>query len=673
MNRSLQKKTDSEQALVTAGVLCLRILVFCVLFMPLIVTPSTFFPFVVGKAIYSRILIELAVILWVPLMFLVKSLRPSKNSIIISLGIYILASILSSLFGVSFNASFWSTFERMQGLIDLAHWFLFTLILTSVFRTYKDWQLLLSVNIFASIIVCLIGILQYSGNHSLIPFPFVVNPSNGRVESTLGNATYVGAFSVVNIYVALALILANYKLPILRPLPDRTRKTRRNQRSSSNTRQYGYIWKLSTYLNLYRFLWVLGLILNFVVLVLSGTRGAIFGFSIALIFLTALYALAGNVQTLRKLALILLFGFIISITALLGFKNSTLVKEIGDLHPTASRIVNFTLKDPSMVSRLAAWDSGVTASLDKPLLGWGPENFIVAWGRYFDKSDEVNERFDQAHNKIIEELTTRGILGLIVYLAVWVLIARVLIRNLRTRHTEEQLFMLLISSALCAYFFQNLFLFDTLSTYSQFIILTCLVASINSSYWNKSPENEIVSIEESNRTLLTNGKFHIKTSTLAVTALSITFVLMIFSIYFFNAKPYAAAQSTVLIGMEGIQWNDKKNAFNDAIEDAPGLANYPRLLLIRTITEQWVMMSSEERKEAYQLVNEESVKALKQEPENWRLHYILARFYQISTTDDASRLIEADKHVIKLEELAPGTVEARIAREVNDKVHEVLK
>ena len=156
-------------------------------------------------------------------------------------------------------------------------------------------------------------------------------------------------------------------------------------------------------------------------------------------------------------------------------------------------------------------------------------------------------------------------------------------------------------------------------------------------------------------------------------ALPITFVLMILSIYFFNAKPFASAQSTVLIGMEGIQWNDKKNAFNDAIEDATGLANYPRLLFIKTITEQWGMMRSEERKEAYQLVNEESVKALKQEPENWRLHYILARFYQISTTDDASRLIEADKHVIKLEELAPGTVEARIAREVNDKVHEVLK
>ena len=148
---------------------------------------------------------------------------------------------------------------------------------------------------------------------------------------------------------------------------------------------------------------------------------------------------------------------------------------------------------------------------------------------------------------------------------------------------------------------------------------------------------------------------------------------MIYSVYFFNAKPFASAQSTVLIGIEGNQWNEKSKAFYDAIGDAPGLANYPRLLLIKTITEQWITMTAEERNEAYHVVIEQSDKALDQEPENWRVHYILARFYQISTTDNSSRLDKADQHVQKLEELAPGTVEAQLAREVNNKVHEVLK
>ena len=70
MNQSLQQKIDTQDSLIKSGILCLKILVFCVLFMPLIVTPSTFFPFVVGKAVYSRILIEMAVILWIPLMVL---------------------------------------------------------------------------------------------------------------------------------------------------------------------------------------------------------------------------------------------------------------------------------------------------------------------------------------------------------------------------------------------------------------------------------------------------------------------------------------------------------------------------------------------------------------------------------------------------------------------------
>ena len=100
MNQSLQQKIDTQDSLIKSGILCLKNLVFCVLFMPLIVTPSTFFPFVVGKAVYSRILIEMAVILWIPLMVLKRSLRPSKNSIIIALSIYIFVSILSSLFGV---------------------------------------------------------------------------------------------------------------------------------------------------------------------------------------------------------------------------------------------------------------------------------------------------------------------------------------------------------------------------------------------------------------------------------------------------------------------------------------------------------------------------------------------------------------------------------------------
>ena len=50
---------------------------------------------------------------------------------------------MTGFIGVSIQRSLWSSFERMQGIIDLLHWFAFILIIISIFKTgtsYKeDW------------------------------------------------------------------------------------------------------------------------------------------------------------------------------------------------------------------------------------------------------------------------------------------------------------------------------------------------------------------------------------------------------------------------------------------------------------------------------------------------------------------------------------------------------
>ena len=92
--------------------------------------------------------------------------------------------------------------------------------------------------------------------------------------------------------------------------------------------------------------------------------------------------------------------------------------------------------------------------------------------------------------------------------------------------------------------------------------------------------------------------------------------------------------------------------------------------MIQSITTEWINFSLEERQEAYELVERESVKAIKQEPENWRIFYVLARFYQMSATEDQNRLDKADEFVTKTEELAPGTTEAKLARELSVKLNE---
>ena len=62
--------TKQENESVSILAFAVRVVVFAVLLMPIIVTTSTFFPFVVGKAVYARVMTEIAVLFWVPLIII---------------------------------------------------------------------------------------------------------------------------------------------------------------------------------------------------------------------------------------------------------------------------------------------------------------------------------------------------------------------------------------------------------------------------------------------------------------------------------------------------------------------------------------------------------------------------------------------------------------------------
>ena len=127
-----------EKALL-AGV---RTALALVLLAPLIVMvpplPATYYPFVVGKALYSRALIEIAFGIWVVLALRYPSYRAPRSRLLLILGVYVLVALVASQLGVSPQRSLWSTYERMQGVVDLVHWFAFTWVLVSVFRSWPS-------------------------------------------------------------------------------------------------------------------------------------------------------------------------------------------------------------------------------------------------------------------------------------------------------------------------------------------------------------------------------------------------------------------------------------------------------------------------------------------------------------------------------------------------------
>ena len=97
---------------------------------PLIVTPSTIFPFIVGKALFARTVIEIVLALWLVLLIRRPEYRPVASTLAVLFGLFLLAALISGLFGVSPQRSIWSNYQRMTGVFDLAHWFAALVILT---------------------------------------------------------------------------------------------------------------------------------------------------------------------------------------------------------------------------------------------------------------------------------------------------------------------------------------------------------------------------------------------------------------------------------------------------------------------------------------------------------------------------------------------------------------
>ena len=122
---AVKEKYDSWEYILL-GLIFISIII-C-LITPLVISSNTFFPFIVGKSVLSRISIEFAFAFWLILAYRIPKYRPKNSIIIYAFIIWILISLMTGLTGVSIQRSLWSSFERMQGIIDLLHWFIFILI-----------------------------------------------------------------------------------------------------------------------------------------------------------------------------------------------------------------------------------------------------------------------------------------------------------------------------------------------------------------------------------------------------------------------------------------------------------------------------------------------------------------------------------------------------------------
>lgn len=655
---------DVGRALVWA----VRVGVMLVALMPLIVTNGTLFPYIVGKAIYARAVIELTFALWLLLIFYYPQHRLARSWILAAFGLWLAVSLLAAFTGVSLTRSLWSTYERMQGLVDLAHWFAFTLMAVSAFRTFAHWRLLFTVNMLIGTLVALMGISHYYG---VFGFGLLLGEDD-RLQSTLGNPAYLSAYMILNMLIALALIAhsligeiernrdgvgASIRIP-------RGQRRRRQRAGVEGASRGSFDW-----LPLLQVFWMSSIMLNLWAIWLTGTRSGLSTLAVVAAIFSIPYLIWGRIRAVRWLCAVVVGG-VGAALALFVILRMGIVMPYGIQDTsTIQRISTIGLDDPSVGGRVTSLLASYNAFLARPALGWGPENYITPWGAYAIDASLNRELFDNAHNKLIEELVTKGIVGLAIYLLLWFALMRALVLAAVGRRGYEQVAILIFAMAALAYFIQNLSLFDTPVGLMQFCLLAAFAAAAERGFGERArdavagwlPSVRLGWVRFGWAVAALRSSWGVIGLSLCVTAVGVIAVGLL------NVRMYSGAVgSAQFMGALESDWDARVERFKESVAAFPELGGFPRMLVISEATRIYGSLSDREIREAAELFEGEREAQLELEPHNWRILIALAEFYQTASacewgnlSGDCEReyLSKAREHIESARTLAPNVVE----------------
>jgi len=419
-----------------------KLLIITIFFAPLVTNDAFYFPYIVPRNLMFRLIINVlfGIYLWLWLNNPKYKFRFNKGLVIFFL--FILSLTVSSILGGDFGFSFWSNFERMDGLVNWYYIFIYIFILLGLVREKKEWQVLFNFALIPAWIASLMAVAQR------LDISFVDNSNGGiRATSTLGNAAYVAS------YMFLSTVIAFY-LMIVKAL------------KKNFAWSWSYLW------------YALSMILFVSALVVSQTRGAFLGLFVFVLLLSIFY-LWFNRKHKNKWYYGVIAAWIL-IAAFVGLvyqqRDAAWVEQSYFLNKFAS----MSAQDTTIFSRWNIWQSTIVSVKEKPILGWGEESFRYVFNQYFPPEiyQQVGSEtwFDRPHNVLLQHLIQGGILGLGLYLGVFAYIIFYLYK--KARRQKEWFFSFFWIAFLLGFLFQDLFIFDSININITFYLILAYLFSL---------------------------------------------------------------------------------------------------------------------------------------------------------------------------------------------------
>lgn len=418
------------RAIVIAGV-------FALPFVSLIFLPSLFFPYITGKNFAFRIIVEVMAVSWLALALVNAEYRPKRSWVFAALLAFVsIVAVANALGAVPFK-SFWSNFERMDGWITLAHFFVYSVVAASVVRGERMWRSVWWTTLGVSVYLGLYGFFQMAGLTALGQGGAA--GLGARVDATFGNPIYFAVYMLFHIFIAAMLWAQSWA-------------ARRPGARLAPSLAYGAI-----------------IVLDSAALFLTGTRGTMLGLIGGAVLAAILFAFVAGTGRVRTIVVGLICALVLGGLGLYIARESDVVRSVGFLQ----RLATISVNDPTIRARFLNMGIAWEGVKERPLLGWGQENYAIVFDKYYDPRMHGQEPwFDRVHNSVFDWWVAGGTLGLLAYLsifaaALWLLWRHVLFAAVgRDPFTAAE--RSILTGLLAGYFVHNLTVFDNVTSYILF-------------------------------------------------------------------------------------------------------------------------------------------------------------------------------------------------------------
>lgn len=396
------------------GLITKALLLSVIAITPFAKISSLYFPFVSGRVYIFRALVIMALFFWVWLFLKEREYKPDfKNILVIALILFFLAQVLVSFFGVNPLFSFFSDIQRSDGVLQYGFWVLYFLLIISVFKKEKDWKELFSVFIIVSFLLAIFAWIHYP-------------PGQELYGNLFGNPAFFAGFLLFSIGFSLLAF----------------------------ERKFFYSRLIH-----YALLGAAGFFA--ITLIVTQIRGVFIGLAggIFLFFLLSILFLRKENKKIAYLSGIILLLSLTSIILLFSVRETEIVKSNHYLS-RITEIADFQ-EASSARERFLVWHVALEAFQEKPVFGWGPENFASAFNKHYDYwAGEKETWFDRAHNIPLDILATGGIFLFSFYIVLLSVVIFLIFKMTK----RQKILSFILASIFFAYFLQGLFFFDTFAT-----------------------------------------------------------------------------------------------------------------------------------------------------------------------------------------------------------------